>query len=50
MLVFVMCFSYNPDDTFSEVFLLVTLLMLVSVKSFSCAPDANVSEEFLLYS
>ena len=50
MLVLVMSFSYNPDDTFSQVFLFVTLLMLVSVKSFSCAPDANVSEEFLLYS
>ena len=48
------CFSdeflYNPDDTFSKVFLLVTLLVLVLVRSFSYTPDANFSEEFLLYS
>ena len=50
MLVFVMSLFYNPDDTFSKVFLLVTLLMLVLVRSFSCTPDANFSEEFLLYS
>ena len=50
MLVLVMSFSYNPDDNFSKVFLLVTLLMLVLVRSFSCATDANFSEEFLLYS
>ena len=50
MLVLVMSFSYNPDDTFSEVFLFVTLLMLVLVGSFSCTPDANFSEEFLLCS
>ena len=45
-----MSLSYNPDDNFSKVFLLVTLLMLVLMKSFSCIPDANFSEEFLLYS
>ena len=50
MLVLVMSFSYNPDDTFSKMFLLVTLLMLVLVKSFTCTPDANFREEFLLYS
>ena len=50
MLVLVMSFSYNPDDTFSKVFLLVTLLVLVLVRSFSCTPDANFSEGFLLYS
>ena len=48
------CFSdeflYNPDDTFSKVFLLVTLLVIVLVRSFSYTPDANFSEEFLLYS
>ena len=48
------CFSdeflYNPDDTFSKVFLLVTLLVLVLVRSFSYTPDAYFSEEFLLYS
>ena len=43
-------FLYNPDDTFSKVFLLVTLLVLVLVRSFSYTPDANFSEEFLLYS
>ena len=48
MLVLVMSFSYNPDDTFSKVFMLVTLLMLVLVSSFSCTPDANYSEEFFL--
>ena len=45
MLVLVMSFSINPDDNFSKVFLLVTLLMLVLVMSFSCTPDANFSEE-----
>ena len=45
-----MSFSYNPDDTFSKVFLLVRLLVLVLVSSFSCTPGANFSEEFLLYS
>ena len=50
VLVLLMRFSYNPDDTFSKVFLLVTLLLLVLVRSFSCTPDANFSEEFLLYS
>ena len=45
-----MSFSYNPDGTFSKVFLLVTLLMLILVRSFSCIHDANFSEEFLLYS
>ena len=50
MLVFVMRFSYNPDDTFSKVFLLiVTLMMLVLVRSFSYTPDANVNE-FVLQS
>ena len=61
MLVLVMSFSYNPDDTFSKVFLLVTLLMLVLVRhfsallmlillrSFSYTPDASVNE-FLLQS
>ena len=43
-------FSYTPDDTSIEVFLSVTLLMLVLMRSFSCTPDANFSEEFLLYS
>ena len=41
-----MSFSINPDDNFSKVFLLVTLLMLVLVMSFSCTPDANFSEEY----
>ena len=41
-----MSFSYNPDDTFSKVFLLVTLLMLVLVRSFSCTPAANFGEDF----
>ena len=61
MLGLVRCFSYaphasfnvefyNPDDSFSKVFLLVTLLMLVLVRSFSCTPDANFSDEFLLRS
>ena len=45
MLVLVMSFSISPDDNFSKVFLLVTLLMLVLVMSFSCTPDANFSEE-----
>ena len=45
MLGLVMSFSDNPDDTFSKVFLFVTLLMLVLVRSFSCTPDANFSEE-----
>ena len=47
--VFVMGLSYNPDDTFSKVFLLVTLLMLVFVRSFSYTLDANFSEVFLLH-
>ena len=50
MLVLLMSLSYNPDDTFSKVFLLVTLPMLLLVRSFSCTPDAHFSEEFLLYS
>ena len=55
MLVLVRCFFYaphasssfsiNPDDNFSKMFLLVTLLMLVLVISFSSTPDANFSEE-----
>ena len=49
MLILVTSFSYNPDDTFSKVFLLVTLLMLVLVRSVSCTLDANFSEEFLSY-
>ena len=38
MLVLVMSFSYNPDDTFNKVFLLVTLFS-----------DASFSKEFLLH-
>ena len=38
MLVLVMSFSYNPDDTFNKVFVLVTLLS-----------DASFSKEFLLH-
>ena len=45
-----MSFSYNPDDTFSKVFLLVRLLVLVLVRSFSYSPDFSFSEEFLLQS
>ena len=45
-----MSYSYNPDGTFSMVFLLVTHPMLVLVRSLSCTPDANFSEEVLLYS
>ena len=59
MLVLVRCFSYaphasfnvefyNPDDSFSKVFLLVTLLMLVLLRNFSCTPNAKFSEEFFL--
>ena len=50
MLVLVMSCSYNPDDTFSMVFLLVTLPMLVLVRSFFFTPDANFSEEVFFYS
>ena len=62
MLVLVMSFSYNSDDTFSKVFLLVTLLMLVFcrgvflallmlilVRCFTYTPDASVNE-FVLQS
>ena len=45
MVVLLRCFSYNPDDTFSNVFLLVTLPMLVLVRRFSCNIDANFSED-----
>ena len=59
MPVLVRCFSYtphasfsvefyNPDDSFSKVFLSVTLLVLVLVRCFSYAPDASFSEVFLL--
>ena len=54
-------FSYTPDASFSEEFLLhssgyiwwgvpLTLLMLVLVRSFSYTPRAGFSEEFLWYS
>ena len=43
----VMSFSYNPDDTFSEVFLFVTLLMMLLVRCFSYTPHASFSEVFL---
>ena len=49
MLVLVMSFSYNPDATFREVFLSVTLLVLVLVRSLSYTPDASVNE-FVLQS
>ena len=39
MLVLVMSFSYNPDDTFRKAFLLL-----------SYTPDTSFSEEFLLHS
>ena len=42
-------FSYTPDDTSIEVFLSVTLLMLVLVRYFSCTPDAPSREVFLLH-
>ena len=56
-----MGFSYIPDASFSEEFLLhssswfywgdsLTLLELVLVRSFSYAPRAGFSEEFLLHS
>ena len=41
MVVLVTSSSCTPDDTSIEMFLLVTLLMLVFVRSFSCTPDAN---------
>ena len=47
MLVLVMSFSYNPDATFREVFLSLTLLVLVLVRSYT--PDASVNE-FVLQS
>ena len=50
MLVLVRCFSYNPDDTFSKVFLLVTLMMQLLVRCFSYTPHASFSEVFLLHS
>ena len=40
-----MSFSYNPDDTFSKVLLLVTFPTLVLVRNFSCTLAAHFSEE-----
>ena len=45
MVVLLRCFSYNPDETFSKVFLLVTLPMLVLVRRFYCNIDANFSQD-----
>ena len=39
ILVLMRSFSYTPDDTSSEVFLSVTLLMLILVRSFSYTND-----------
>ena len=50
MLVLVRSFSYTRDASFSEEFLLLSVLMLVLVRSFSSTPNANFSEEFLLHS
>ena len=41
-------FSRAPDDTSIEVFLSVTLLMLVLVRCFSYAPPAPFSDDFFL--
>ena len=40
-----MSFSYNPDDTFSKVLLLVTFPTLVLVRNFSCTLAAHFREE-----
>ena len=62
MILLVRCFSYNPDDTFSNLFLIVTHVMLVLVRRFSYipragllrnffyTPDTSFSEEFPLHS
>ena len=50
VVVLVTSFSCTPDDTSIEVFLSVTLLMLVLVRFFSYASHANFSDEFLLQS
>ena len=62
MLGLVRCFSYapsgsfteslpcTPDDTSIEVFLSVTLLMLVLVRCFCYASHASFSDEFFLQS
>ena len=41
MPVLVRSFSYTPDVSFSEEFLLLALLMLVFVRSFSYTPHAS---------
>ena len=50
MLVLVKCFSCTPDDTSIEMFLSVTLLMLVLMRFFSYVPHASFNDEFLLQS
>ena len=49
MLVLVRSFSYTPDASFSEEFLLHSSGSFL-VRSFSYTPDAGFSEEFLLHS
>ena len=50
MIVLVRSFSHTPDASFSEEFLLLSILVLVLVRSFSYTPHASFSEEFLFYS
>ena len=46
MVVLVTCFSCTNDDTSIELFLSVTLLVLVLVRCFSYAPHASFNNEF----
>ena len=50
MPVLVRSFSYTPDASFCEEFLLHSATELVLGRSFPYTPDASFSEEFLLHS